>query len=59
MSGQPAGRVAAVAAWVRYGAIAGFFAFACTLGVNLAFIWLKPGLVGVETRSEHRGDGNN
>jgi len=42
MSGQPAGRVAAIPAWVRYGAIAGVFAFACTLGVNLAFIWLKP-----------------
>src|SRR5260370_31622696 len=29
-------------AWVRYGLIAGVFAFACTLGVNLAFIWLQP-----------------
>src|ERR1700686_1107082 len=42
MSGQPAGRVAAIPAWVRYGAIAGVFAFACTLGVNLVFIWLQP-----------------
>jgi hypothetical protein len=42
MSGQPAGRLAAIPAWARYGVIAGVFAFAGTLGVNLAFIWLQP-----------------
>jgi hypothetical protein len=42
MSGQPAGRIAAIPAWVRYGAIAGVFAFACTLGANLAITWFKP-----------------
>jgi hypothetical protein len=42
MSGQPAGRLAAIPAWVRYGGIAGVFAFSCTLGANLAFIWLQP-----------------
>src|ERR1700693_6458207 len=42
MSGQPAGRIAAIPAWVRYGAIAGVFAFACPLGANLAITWFKP-----------------
>jgi hypothetical protein len=42
MSGQPAGRLATIPAWVRYGVIAGVFAFVCTLGANLAFIWLQP-----------------
>jgi hypothetical protein len=42
MSGQPAGPLARIPAWVRYGVIAGVLAFACTLGVNLAFIALKP-----------------
>jgi hypothetical protein len=42
MSGQPAGGIAAIPAWVRYGVIAGVFAFVCTLGANLAFIWLQP-----------------
>jgi hypothetical protein len=42
MSGQPAGRLAAIPAWVRYGVIAGVLALACTLGANLAFIWLQP-----------------
>jgi hypothetical protein len=42
MSGQPARGIAAIPAWVRYGVIAGVFAFVCTLGANLAFIWLQP-----------------
>src|ERR1700730_763083 len=42
MSGQPAGGVAAIPAWVRFGVIAGVFAFACTLGANLAITWFKP-----------------
>jgi hypothetical protein len=42
MSGQPAGGIAAIPAWVRYGVIAGVFAFASTLGANLVFIWLQP-----------------
>ena len=42
MSGQPAGGVAAIPAWVRYGVIAGVLAFACTLGANLAITWFKP-----------------
>jgi hypothetical protein len=42
MSGQPAGRLAELPAWVRYGAIAGVFAFACTLGANTAITWFKP-----------------
>ena len=29
-------------AWVRYGLIAGIFAFACTLAANLAIGWLSP-----------------
>ena len=42
MSGQPAGRLATIPAWVRYGAIAGAFAFACTLSANVAITWFKP-----------------
>jgi hypothetical protein len=42
MSGQPAGRLAVIPAWVRYGAIAGVFAFACTLGANTVITWVKP-----------------
>jgi hypothetical protein len=42
MSGQPAGHLAAIPAWVRYGVIAGVFAFACTLGANIAITWFKP-----------------
>ena len=42
MSGQPAGTIAAIPAWVRYGVIAGLFAFACTLGANIAITWFKP-----------------
>jgi|SRR5438309_5043456 len=42
MSGQPAGTIGAIPAWVRYGVIAGLFAFACTLGANIAITWFKP-----------------
>jgi hypothetical protein len=42
MSGQPAGGVGTIPAWVRYGVIAGLFAFACTLGANIAITWFKP-----------------
>jgi hypothetical protein len=42
MSGQPASNVAAIPAWVRYGVLAGLFAFACTLSANLAITWFKP-----------------
>lgn len=42
MSGQPAGGVAAIPAWVRYGVIAGILAFAFTLGANIAITWVKP-----------------
>jgi hypothetical protein len=42
MSGQPAGSVGTIPAWVRYGVIAGLFAFACTLGANIAITWFKP-----------------
>jgi hypothetical protein len=42
MSGQPAGGIAAIPAWVRYGVIAGVFAFASTLGANLTITWLEP-----------------
>ncbi|MEA2633526.1 MAG: hypothetical protein QOH92_293 [Chloroflexota bacterium] len=42
MSGQPAGRLATIPAWVRYGVIAGVVAFACTLGANIAITWFKP-----------------
>ena len=42
MSGQPPGRLATIPAWVRYGVIAGVFAFACTLSANMAITWFKP-----------------
>jgi hypothetical protein len=42
MSGQPTGSVGTIPAWVRYGVIAGLFAFACTLGANIAITWFKP-----------------
>ncbi|HXN00561.1 MAG TPA: hypothetical protein VN973_01585 [Candidatus Dormibacteraeota bacterium] len=42
MSGQPTGGIAAIPAWVRYGAIAGVFAFGCTLSANMAITWFKP-----------------
>lgn len=42
MSGQPAGRLARVPAWVRYGAIAGVLAFACTFAANLIITWVQP-----------------
>jgi hypothetical protein len=42
MSGQPAGGIAAIPAWVRYGVIAGVFALASTLGANLTIAWLEP-----------------
>src|SRR2546423_2749504 len=42
MSGQPASNLAAIPAWVRYGMIAGLFAFVCTLGANIAITWFKP-----------------
>src|ERR1700730_19021984 len=42
MSGQPAGGVAAIPAWVRYGVIAAVFADACPLGANLAITCFKP-----------------
>ncbi len=42
MSGQPAGRVVAIPAWVRYGVIAGVLAFACTLAANLIITWVQP-----------------
>jgi hypothetical protein len=43
MSGQPASSgLATVPAWVRYGAIAGVLAFACTFAANLAITWLQP-----------------
>jgi len=42
MSGQPAGRLAAIPAWVRYGAIAGVLAFACTFAANLIITWVQP-----------------
>jgi hypothetical protein len=42
MSSQLAGHVAAIPAWVAYGAIAGVFAFACTVGANLIITWVQP-----------------
>jgi len=42
MSGNPAGGVASIPAWVRYGLSAGIIAFACTLVANLAITWLQP-----------------
>jgi hypothetical protein len=42
MSGQPAGRLATIPAWVRSGVIAGVVAFACTLSANIAITWFKP-----------------
>ena len=42
MSGQPAVTIAAIPAWVRYGVIAGVFAFAGTLSANIAITWFKP-----------------
>ena len=42
MSGNPAGGLAAIPAWIRYGVIAGVLAFACTLSANIAITWLKP-----------------
>jgi hypothetical protein len=42
MSGQPAGGIAAIPAWIRYGVMAGVFAFASTLSANLAITWLQP-----------------
>jgi hypothetical protein len=42
MSGQPAGGIAAIPAWVQYGVIAGVFALVSTLGANLTIAWLEP-----------------
>jgi hypothetical protein len=42
MSGQPAGRLVTIPAWLRYGLIAGVFALACTLVANLAITFFKP-----------------
>lgn len=42
MSGNTAGGIARIPAWVRYGLIAGIIAFACTLVANLAITWLSP-----------------
>jgi hypothetical protein len=42
MSGNAAGRIARMPAWVRYGLIAGIIAFACTLAANTAVTWLQP-----------------
>jgi len=42
MSGEPARLLATIPAWIRYGVIAGVFAFVCTLGANLAITWLQP-----------------
>lgn len=42
MSSQPAGRLARIPAWVRYGAIAGVLAFACTFAANLIITWVQP-----------------
>lgn len=42
MSGNAAGRIARVPAWVRYGLIAGIIAFACTLAANTAVTWMQP-----------------
>jgi len=42
MSGNPAGGIARIPAWVRYGLIAGIMAFACTLAANLAITGLSP-----------------
>jgi hypothetical protein len=43
MSGQPAGRLAAIPAWVWCGVIAGVLAFACTFAANLIITWVQPG----------------
>jgi hypothetical protein len=42
MSDQPAGRLATIPAWVRYGVIAGVLAFVCTLATNLIITWVQP-----------------
>src|ERR1700682_4803242 len=42
MSGQPTGGIATIPAWVRYGGIAGVFAFGCTLSANMAITWFSP-----------------
>ena len=42
MSGNTAGGIARVPAWVRYGLIAGIVAFAGTLAANLAITWPSP-----------------
>jgi hypothetical protein len=42
MSDQPAGRLATIPAWVRYGVIAGVLAFVCTLTANLIITWVQP-----------------
>src|ERR1700719_150299 len=42
MSRQPGGRLARIPAWVRYGAIAGVLAFACTFAANLIITWVQP-----------------
>src|SRR6202035_4176300 len=41
MSGHATGGIAAIPAWVRYGVIAGVFAFGCTLSANMAITWFK------------------
>ena len=42
MSGHATGGIAAIPVWVRYGVIAGVFAFGCTLSANMAITWFKP-----------------
>ena len=42
MSSNAAGRLARLPAWVRYGAIGGFIALACTLAANTAVLWWQP-----------------
>ena len=42
MSGNVAGGIARIPAWVRYGLVAGILAFGCTLAANLAITWLQP-----------------
>ena len=42
MPDQPAGRLATIPAWVRYGVIAGLLAFACTFAANLIITWVRP-----------------
>ena len=42
MSGNAASRIARLPAWLRYGGIGGFIAFACTLAANTAVLWWQP-----------------